>query len=386
MKTKPDDDLHRRMSRRAFLRAAGLAAAGALAGCRQGAETPATSEAPAQSVTSAPATSAVRAPASARVAVAHADTYEPKVVYDRVRTMLDGLGGLGDIVKSGDRVAIKINLTGGTYWERKVQNLPGVDTFITHPEVVRALGQLVRDAGAKQLYIVEAAYQWDSFVVWGYEDVAEDLDATLIDLNQTWPHNDFAITKVPGGGVIYQDFKFNHLLEEVDVFMSVSKMKCHYTCGVTHTMKNLVGLVPLSFYQLKKGDGHRSALHGPDDESAGYRMPRVIVELNKARPVHFGLVDGIKTTEGGEGPWLNTLAPVEPHVLIAGKDVVATDAVATAAMEFDPAAASMAKPFIRADNHLQLAYEAGLGTNRLEDIEVIGEAVNNIHIPFKVAR
>jgi uncharacterized protein (DUF362 family) len=322
---------------------------------------------------------------STKVASAHADTYEPKVIYDRMRTMLDSLGGLGDVVKSGDRVAIKVNLTGGTYWEGKVRGLPGVDTFVTHPEVVRALGQLVRDAGAKELYIVEAVYGWDSFVVWGYEEVAEDLDATLVDLNSTHPYDDYATTAVPGGGEIYQDFTFNHILEDIDVFMSVSKMKCHYTCGVTHTMKNLVGLVPAQFYQLSSEHNHRSAFHGPDDESAGHRVPRIIVELNKARPIHFGVIDGIKTTEAGEGPWIKAMAPVEPHVLFAGKDVVATDAVATAAMDFDPTASAMSKPFVRADNHLELASQAGLGTHRLDEIEVVGEAIANIKYPFKVS-
>ncbi len=376
-------NLKHRISRRRFLQIAGMAAAGLwVSGCKPGAD-----ETPAPTATAVPVDKgSAPTSASAKVAVAHADTYEPKVVYDRVRTMLDSLGGLGDVVKSGDRVAIKINLTGGTYWEGKVRGgLPGEETFVTHPEVVRALGQLVRDAGAKELLIVEAVYEWDSFVLWGYEDVAEDLDATLIDLNATQPYGDYAQTPVPGGGEIYQDFTFNHILEEIDVFMSVSKMKCHYTCGVTHTMKNLVGLVPAKFYRLSEKHSHRSGFHGPDDASAGHRVPRIIVELNKARPIHFGLIDGIKTTEAGEGPWLETVAPVEPHVLFAGKNVVATDAVATAAMDFDPTAASMSKPFIRCDNHLQLAYEAGLGTNRLEDIEVLGESIDNIRYPFKVS-
>lgn len=367
-----------RLTRRDFLRTAGLATAGALiAGCGKQ-PTPEPTAAPTVAATSL-------APMPATVAIAQADSYDAKVVYDRLRTMVDGLGGLGDVVKSGDRVAIKINMTGGIYWEGKVQGLPGVDTFITHPEVVRALGQLVLDAGAKELYIVEAAYQWDSFAVWGYKQVAEDLGATLIDLNDTKPYKDFVTVKVPGGGVVYQEFEFNPLLTEIDVFMSVSKMKCHNICGVTHTMKNLVGLVPIQFYRLKRDDGFRSALHGPDEKSAGYRMPRIIVELNKARPLHFGVVDGIKTAEGGEGPWLQGMNAIQPHVLIAGKNVVATDAVATAAMGFDPTAVAGSTPFIRGLNHIQLASDLGLGTNRLEEIAVLGPPIKDVTTKFRAA-
>ena len=363
------------LSRRDFLRTAGLAAVGVLAGGCKRTLPPA---APPEAAT------ATMISATADVAIAHADTYNSKVVYERVRTMLDALGGLGDVVKSGDRVAIKTNLTGGVHWEGAVRGMTGIDTFITHPEVVRALGKLVLDAGAKELLIVEAVYEWDSFVVWGYEDVAQELGATLMDLNGTEPYSDYATVPIRGGGEIYQEFTFNHVLEEIDVFMSVSKMKCHATCGVTHTMKNLVGLVPAQFYRLDKNHSHRSGFHGPDEKSAGHRVPRVIVELNKARPIHFGLVDGIKTTDGGEGPWYE-LTPVTPNVLIAGKNGVATDAVATAAMDFDPAAASMSAPYVRADNHLQLAYEAGLGTHRLEDIVVVGESIANVKYKFNGA-
>jgi len=282
-------------------------------------------------------------------------------------------------------VAIKTNLTGGTYWEGKTWNRPAVDTFVTHPEVVGALGKLVLDAGAKELYIVEAVYQWESYTLWGYEAVAKRLGATLIDLNDAAPYPDFATTPVPGGSTFYNAFIFNHILEEVDTFMSVSKMKCHWVAGVTHTMKNLFGLIPHRFYELNAGDGYRSALHGPNDETAGQRVPPIIVDLVRARPLHFGLVDGIRTTEAGEGPWIEGTKPLRPGVLIAGKDVVATDAVASAAMGFDPMAAAGSTPFIRGLNHLQLARDLGLGTNRLEEIEVLGPSIKDITTRFRAS-
>jgi uncharacterized protein (DUF362 family) len=70
-------------------------------------------------------------------------------------------------------------------------------------------------------------------------------------------------------------------------------------------------------------------------------------------------------------------------MLVAGKDAVATDAVATAAMAFDPTLEPPAAPFLRADNHLNLARELGLGTNRLEEIEVIGASIDDVRYEFK---
>ncbi len=373
----------RKLTRRTFLQIDGMASGGLLLGCRP--KVPPVTVVPTTVSPAAISPTATSGERKARVATAQVKDYDPQVLYEKIRDMLDSLGGLKDIVRPGARVAIKTNLTGGAYWDRKIAGLSGTETFVTHPEVVRALGKLVLDAGAKELYIVEAVYQWESYPLWGYDAVAKELGATLIDLNDKKPYPDFAVTPVPGGGKLYDKFTFNHILEEIDTFISVSKMKCHWIAGVTHTMKNLFGLVPLQLYRASTQDGYRSEFHGPSDETAGDRVPQIIIDLNRARPLHFGLVDGIKTSESGEGPWIAGVKPLQPGVLIAGKDVVATDAVATAVMGFDPTAADKSVPFIRGRNHIQLANDAGLGTNRLEEIEVRGPAIKDIMTQFRAA-
>ena len=65
-------------------------------------------------------------------------------------------------------------------------------------------------------------------------------------------------------------------------------------------MKNLIGLAPVSLYRTSPEHWWRSAQHG--DDYSPSRLPRVIVDLNRARPVHMALVDGIKAAEGGEVP------------------------------------------------------------------------------------
>jgi uncharacterized protein (DUF362 family) len=298
-----------------------------------------------------------------------------------MRDLLDSVGGFSDIVRPGDRVAIKTNLAGGV----KHKPLPGVaavESYVTHPEIVRALGALVRDAGAKEVFIVEAVYEWDSYPQWGYETIAKDIDATLVDLNGIHTYKDFARTPVGESWFIYENFRFNPILENIDAFISVPKLKCHWGCGVTLSMKNLVGLVPSIFYRLKDSDRSRSAMHGVGDEFA-HRLPRVIMDLIRARPIDFALVDGIKSSEGGEGPWLPSMAAIEAGVLIAGKNPVATDSVASAVMGFDPTAKKSEAPFLRADNHLSLACELGLGTNRLDEIEVIGPSIDEVSKKFE---
>jgi uncharacterized protein (DUF362 family) len=374
------------ISRREFLHGMGVTVAGlVLAGCQTA--TPTEGEVAPTDDTTLPQenTSATLPPYGEKpvVAIAKADSYDPALVLKQVQSLLDNIGGLKDILAHGNRVAIKVNLTGGT----GSQPLPGtteIETYLTHPAVVLALCKLLRDAGVKDLYIVEAVYQKESWSAYGYDSMAKSIGATLIDLSDAAPYKDFASTPTPGKPFIYDKFTFNPILNEVDAFISVSKMKCHNTAGVTHTMKNLFGLVPYRFYTLKSGDSNRSGFHGQASETRE-RLPGVILDLNRARPVNLSLIDGIKTSEGGEGPWIAAMTPIEPGVLFAGKNPVATDAIATAAMGFKPNDDYPNAPFLHARNHLAIAAQLGLGPNRVEDIKVVGAALKDVTVTFKAS-
>jgi uncharacterized protein (DUF362 family) len=315
-----------------------------------------------------------------RVGIARAVGYERTLVRQQLEAVLDGIGGLGDVVGLGDRVAIKVNLTGGSYFQPPA-GVSAVESYFTHPEIVRALSELLRDAGAGELYIVEAIFDPESYVREGYVDMAGAVGATLLDLNSPHPYADFASTPVGSGAYVYDSFVFNRILEEVDVFVSAAKMKCHCSCGVTHSLKNLVGLVPAVHYRLQEDHWWRSALHGNDATETRARLPRAVIDLNRARPIDLAVIDGIKTSEGGEVP-REGFAQVTPGVLIAGKDPVAADAVATAVMGFDPAAEYPTTPFLNSDNHLNLAAAVGLGTNHLAGIAVAGVPIADVRYAF----
>ncbi|HEX2908501.1 MAG TPA: DUF362 domain-containing protein [Phototrophicaceae bacterium] len=322
---------------------------------------------------------AAQAGVTYQAAVAQAESYDAKLILRKMTEMVDGLGGLADVVRPGDKVAIKINLTGGAQLKTSA---PNIESFMTHPEIVSVLGQLVRDAGAKELYIVESVFDAESYSLFGYEKVAKKLKATLIDLNNPAPYADFETVAVGADSYIYSELILHRLLREVDTFISVAKLKCHTSCGVTLAMKNLVGLVPVAHYRLSEDHNWRSALHGAD-YSPG-RIPRVVVDLNRARPINFSVIDGIKSAEGGEIP-RGSFAPNEPGLLVAGKNALATDAVATALMGFNPEANFPDSPFLNGDNYLNLAYDRGLGTNRLSEIEVVGVPIAEAVYPFAPA-
>jgi len=382
---KPVSRHPRTLSRRGFLKLAGAAAAGSvLAACAPKAtpapQAEATSIPP--TLTAVPFTSATAPVVSskARVAIARAATYDRTLIRSQVEAMLDGLGGLNDIVHTGSKVVIKTNLTGGNFFQAPDGFTP-TETYATHPEVVRAIGELVRDAGAGELYIIEAVYDDQSYPGWGYSEIAKDLNATLIDLNKPDPYSDF--TQVPVGAEHYfiEEFICHRLLTECDTFISVAKLKCHYNAGITLSMKNLVGMVPYRYYRENDSDWWRSALHSGDSKS---RLPRIILDLNRARPIHLGLIDGVMTAEGGEAP-RGSFHAIQPGVLVAGKNPVTTDAVSAAVMGFDPTVEPPASPFLRGDNYLNLAAGLGWGTNKLDEIEVVGEKIEDVKFPFNPA-
>jgi uncharacterized protein (DUF362 family) len=364
-----------RISRRRFLWQAGMATAGLmLSGCGR-------------ILAPATATPTIAAPARnglAKVGTARVDRYDKALVRDALGTIFDSVGGLGDVIGLGDKVAIKTNVTGGSM--QRLGNLPGIETIFTHPVVVEVVAELIIDAGAGEVYIVEAIYDEGSWDL-GFRDIAERLGATLVDLNRPEPYDSLSTDPVGEGWYIYESFYCNRVLNEVDALVSVSKMKGHGEAGVTHTIKNMVGSVPWPFYELKRPElrGYRSEFHGTGDETKA-RLPRVIIDLNRAHPVAIGVVDGIKTMEGGEGPWIEGVRAIQPGVLIAGKSPLAVDAVATGIMGFDPTAEYPDPPFLHCDNHLNLAREMGFGTNRLEEIEVVGPSIDELVTPFKTVQ
>ncbi|MBN1266347.1 MAG: DUF362 domain-containing protein, partial [Anaerolineales bacterium] len=288
----------------------------------------------------------------ALASVGQTSTYEVSTLREKLQDMFQQIGGLEDIIRPGARVMIKPNLTGGTWTDASLP-APAEELFVTHPAVVQALAELLIDAGAGQISIVEGLGDEAIFRAWGYTDVAARVNAELINLCKPDPYQDFVPFAVGPERLIYESFYMNALLKEADVFISAAKMKCHSTTGVTLSLKNLIGLTPISLYRREDTQNHRSALHG--STSYDQRLPRVVIDLNRAMPVHLAIVDGIKTVEAGAGAWDEGYNPVQPGLLVAGKNPVVTDTAAAAVMGFDPDAPSGSSPFSYADNHLALA-------------------------------
>lgn len=92
------------------------------------------------------------------------------------------------------------------------------------------------------------------------------------------------------------------------------------------------------------------------------------------KEIHTGIFAVVDGTICGSGPGPRTMIPVEKDYMLASGDSVAIDAVAAKMMGFDP----MTIPYIR------MAHEDGLGTGKVEEIDIIGENISDINFRFSV--
>lgn len=343
--------------------------------------------------------------ANAKAAITECRTYGPEVK-ESLKKCFDQLGGIGSLVK-GKTVTVKVNFTGSPY-ETLFGQPPG-ETYLTHGATAIALASILLEEGAKRVRFVECAYYRKSM-----EEVMEMVGwdvKSLLALGNVESENTrnlgfgkkYSEIKVPESGYLFRSFQLNHSYEDTDVLVSLAKLKNHTIAGITLSMKNMFGITPCSLYGDDAGSEDaiqaRGSMHGGGrwgkeialpglkeklSRDAGYVVPRVIVDLCAACPVHLAVIDGITSMSGGEGFWSRGIKPVAPGVLIAGFNPVSTDAVGLAVMGYpDPRAERGTAPFDQGDNHLLLAERAGLGTADLAQIDVRGLPIEKARYPFQ---
>lgn len=336
----------------------------------------------------------------APVSIAKCASYDD--VTGKLATMFDQLGGLQKLV-GNKTVTIKLNMTGGP--GMRVNGLPPGHTHMVHPKVVAATAYLMGRAGAKRIRFVESAWgprlMEDSMQASGFDVKGLRTTASGIEFENTnvlGQARQYSRFKVPNP-YMYAEYVLNHSYADTDVFVSMAKLKNHAECGVTLSMKNCFGMVPVSIYGDDAGVdepnenasrgrgavchvGRRQPakiappeLHPGVSNSAGYRVSRIVADLAVVRPIHLGIIDGVESIAGGEGPWNSGIRVVKPGVMIAGLNPVCTDAVSTAVMGYDPRATRGTRPFPRADNTMLLAEQVGVGSADLKRIDVRGVSI-----------
>ena len=228
--------------------------------------------------------------------------YHPERVRAALLKLLDPLGGIGSFVKPGQKVLIKPNMLSGKDPARAVT---------THPELVRQMILLAREAGGK-------ISVGDSPGLGKPQEVARKCGIWQV-IEETGAQFAPFAESVP---VHLKDGTF-HQLEiardalEADLIINLPKLKTHQMMGFTGAVKNLFGLV----VGTRKVRLHLQA--GTD--KAFFAL--MLLELAERFQPALSIMDAVIAMEG-DGPGSGD--PVAVGALLASANPLALDTLATA--------------------------------------------------------
>jgi uncharacterized protein (DUF362 family) len=239
-----------------------------------------------------------------------------------------------------DKVLIKVNFIVDKTWDTGAT---------TDPIVVEAIIKKLEALPVK-VYVVESdatiTNADKAFEATGMKDMCSRNGVEWLNLRHVKDKVELAI---PNGEAL-KSITVPRLVTESAV-ISAAKLKTHADTGVTLGMKNMFGLLPDKF----KGKYH---LKG---------MSKVVVDINTVLRPALTVIDGFVGMEG-QGPVDGT--PVQMNLIIAGTDVVATDATACRVMGINPYEIK----------HIRKAFEKGLGKS---EAQFVGEKLDAVTRAFK---
>ena len=225
--------------------------------------------------------------------------------------------------------------------------------IITSSSVLEALVRYLKDAGAKDITIAEAALENKEFgcgtkityEALNYSYLTEKYGVRLMDLN------DEPFEKTGLGGFSLSVSK--RILEEADFFINVPALKTHEQTRVTLGFKNNKGCLNA---KSKSICHHRKR---PLDD--------FVARLGERLYPHLTLIDGIYSLENGP---MHMGKAYRENLIIASRDMFNCDCVGSYLMGFDPAEIGHLSMF--AENHDR--------SLKVEDIEVRGlDPADNVH-------
>lgn len=228
--------------------------------------------------------------------------YIPDLVYDLIGEIYKACEG-PDV--KGKKVLLKPNILIDADPEKCIS---------THPVVVEAMARYLMNEGATVLIGDSPALHRNSFrgEKSGIADVCRRLGAEWADFSK----NPVDVSLRKGR------IKMASVVNDVDLIISLPKLKTHELVYLTCAVKNTLGLVP-GFHKAKQ-----HAIHYDRE-----RFAEFLVDLNEAVMPDFFLIDGIM---GMEGPGPGQGMPVMTGVILGSVNPAAVDIIASVITGYDP--------------------------------------------------
>ena len=275
-----------------------------------------------------------------KVSLVKCSNYDTTAVDQAVRKAVHLLGGIKHFVRPGMKILLKPNLLSARTPDRHVT---------THPEVVRAVIRLVKEAGGAPVIgdspggaVRGVERVW---VETGMKKLAEEENVELVSFETS------GSTEKPIDHPLIKSVTVSKVPLEADGIINLPKLKTHGIVIFTAGVKNFYGCVP----GLRKGEYHKLAPY-PDD------FGHLLAEIYKIvkDKVLFSLVDGITAMEG-DGPSSGDLRQL--NLIAASSDTAALDSALITLLGFKPSRIGTVK-------YLSLS---GAGKLDPRNIETVGD-------------
>jgi uncharacterized protein (DUF362 family)/Pyruvate/2-oxoacid:ferredoxin oxidoreductase delta subunit len=270
-----------------------------------------------------------------KVAIVSCDTYECGAVKSSVKKGLDLLGGAGRFARTGEKILLKVNLLAGEPPEKCVT---------THPAVLKAAGELLKQTGARLYYGDSPSFGSTLAAARkaGLTGPAKEAGIEFADFGKGEPVS-FA------EGRQNRNFVIAKPVLDCDGIISLPKLKTHAFQKFTGCIKNQFGCIP----GILKAEFHVKL---PDAND----FAKMLVDLDRLVHPRLYIMDGIIAMEGN-GPQGGT--PRKTGVLLFSEDPVALDATVCRLINVDPALVPTTR----------FGQEFGRGTFEQASIEILGD-------------
>jgi uncharacterized protein (DUF362 family) len=279
-------------------------------------------------------------------------------VYQALKRATDPLEATWEKLGRARRIGIKFN----QHWAHRnvVMHVGHRQQLVSDP-VARATLRLLQERTHAEIFATDVGVERpapgdDPITSHNLLPVLNEFGVPFID-----GHNEPVVwVNVPGGGQMFERYPVPRCTFEADEMVSVQKLKNHYFMGITLCMKNLFGLVPIQPMGRPRAYYHHLV-----------RMPYMLADLGRIFKPALNIIDGLvcqAKQEWGPGDY-----PLICNTLVAGDQVVATDACGAHLMGHDPRTDWLTEPFHRDRNALLIAAQGGFGTVDLNEIDFQSE-------------
>jgi len=307
-------------------------------------------------------------------------------LYAMTRDAIDALGGIRSFITTGDKVFIKPNFV----------NFPWAKTNncfrngeCTKPEIIIATTEECLKAGASEVIIGEGShlpvFDWQYALTF---DRKINLVRALQQLSRKYKakvslaclENDSpGWVDIPSKTPLRQ-IAISSLVANADKVISLPVAKTHSWSQLSLAAKNFVGITPLNRYAQFVDNSWWN--RGSFDHSSPQSIGQVFLDIVQSIKPVLSIVDFSIGIEG-DGPTIsNGGMPINMKdrlgswAIIAGSDIMAVDATASRIMSHD----------VSTIKQLNMGFEMGLGEIKEESIEMIGEKLDNLRVPWKPAK